>query len=326
MFYVYEWYNTETGFIFYVGKGCNGRYKSMSHRNKLFLEYQQNNPCDTRIVKQFDDEESAFEYERERIKELKASGQATCNLDHGGTGGPQFVWTEEMRAYKSVFNPMKDEKQKKRMSESNPVYDRAIGEKIWAARRRPVVIGHATYKSVREAASFYGVRESTIMKWCRKGINPKKEPCRYKDSKQKEFKGKRYNKGGCRPLIYKGVEYESPIDLALELGLHHSTVAKWAKRGFDPQGNVCKYLDDSTEHIFVKKENGEACRKPIYVNGTLYKSKRDAEITLGLCKGYLSPYIAGTRKNKNYICEYADQKPSRTKSGNSSPEGSTTNE
>lgn len=29
MFYVYEWYIVETGEIFYVGKGCKNRYKSM---------------------------------------------------------------------------------------------------------------------------------------------------------------------------------------------------------------------------------------------------------------------------------------------------------
>lgn len=47
---------------------------------------------------------------------------------------------------------------------------------------------------------------------------------------------------------------------------------------------------------------------------------------LGLSKGYLAPYIAGTRKNKKYICVYDNQQPSQTKSDNSSLEGSTTNE
>ena len=32
-FYVYEWYNVETNEIFYVGKGCNNRYKNISDRN-----------------------------------------------------------------------------------------------------------------------------------------------------------------------------------------------------------------------------------------------------------------------------------------------------
>lgn len=44
-FYVYKWFNIETNEVFYIGKGCNNRYKDVSKRNKLFLEYYNNNPC-----------------------------------------------------------------------------------------------------------------------------------------------------------------------------------------------------------------------------------------------------------------------------------------
>lgn len=35
MFYVYEWYNTITGQVFYVGKGTKKRYLQTSKRNQL---------------------------------------------------------------------------------------------------------------------------------------------------------------------------------------------------------------------------------------------------------------------------------------------------
>ena len=38
-FYVYEWYNTVTNEVFYVGKGTKNRYKNITKRNKYFLDY-----------------------------------------------------------------------------------------------------------------------------------------------------------------------------------------------------------------------------------------------------------------------------------------------
>ena len=35
MYYVYEWYNVDTGEILYVGKGTGNRYKVKHGRNKL---------------------------------------------------------------------------------------------------------------------------------------------------------------------------------------------------------------------------------------------------------------------------------------------------
>lgn len=77
-----------------------------------------------------------------------------------------------------------------------------------------MIINEKEYESVKAAMKEYGVAYGTIKKWCEKGINPSGEKCRYKDSTQAVFDGKRYNKGGCRPLLYRGETFESPIDLA----------------------------------------------------------------------------------------------------------------
>ena len=326
VFYVYEWYNVENGFIFYVGKGCKNRYKSLSHRNKLFLNYIKSNKCDVRIIKLFESEEMAFKFENERIIELKSQGQSVCNLDNGGTGGPQFIWTTEMRKYKSTYNPMKDEKQRKRMSEHNPMKNPLIANNANRKTEIYVVINGVEFNSINKAAKHYNVCSETIKRWCKKGINPNFEQCKYKNKEQVIFHGKRFNHYGCRPVIYKGIQYETLLDLARELGTTSNAILNWARRGFDPYGNVCRYANDLTEHVFIPYEKGSQSRKAIYVNGILYKSKSDAEKSLGLCKGYLAPYIAGTRKNNKYICKYANQQPSQENFDNSILEGSTTNE
>ena len=130
MFYVYEWYNVNTEEIFYVGKGCGYRYKQVSKRNQLFKTYYENNECAVRIIKHFPTEEEAFEYEHLRIVELKAQNQCFCNIDDGGKGGLSFIWTDDMREYKSQYNPMKEDEQRQRMSEHNPMHDPKIVQKV----------------------------------------------------------------------------------------------------------------------------------------------------------------------------------------------------
>lgn len=325
MYYVYEWFIKETGEVIYVGKGTHNRYKVRKH-NRFFNDMIKRFDCDSRIVKEFDDEKDAFEFEYDRVNELWSIGQCVCNINKGGAGGTTSWWDDERKKWYSEHNAMKSESQRKRMSESNPMKNKKVSEHVNSQKRRPVIIGGKEYESVKAAKDEYGVAYQTIKKWCEKGINQNGELCRYKDSEQVVFEGKRYNKGGCKPILYKNKTYESAKDLALEIGKDIGTITTWSKRGFDPDGNVCRYVSDNADHVFEKVKDGEKLKKPIWVNGILYPSKRDAEKQLGLSKGYLAPYIAGTRKNKKYICVYDNQQPSQMKSDNSNLEGSETNE
>ena len=325
MFYVYEWFIKETNEVFYVGKGCHRRYKVRKH-NYLFNYILKNNDCDSRIVKTFDSEQEAFNYEYEHINELWSIGQCKANIYKGGLGGTVNWWTQEMRDKYSKENVMKSEKQRERMSKYNPMKNKNIILKVKEFTTRKVIINNIKYNSVKEAKDTYNVAFATIKKWCTKGINPYGELCRYEDEEQKIYTYKRYCKGSCKEIIYKDKKYESPLDIAKEFNINKSTVYYWASKGFDNKGNICKYVNDKRELIFKKFINGEQNMKPIKVNGIIYKSKADAEKKLGLCKGYLAPYIAGTRRNKKYICEYVNQQPSHTNSDKSSVDGSTTNE
>ena len=95
-FYVYEWFIKESGTIFYVGKGCNNRYKVRKH-NKLFNYILEHNECESRIIKNFDNEKDAFEYEYIRINELWKQGQCKANIYKGGMGGTVDWWTPELK-------------------------------------------------------------------------------------------------------------------------------------------------------------------------------------------------------------------------------------
>ena len=83
IYYVYEWYNIDTGEIFYVGKGRDHRCKDKApaDRNKPFIKYiNENKNCTYRKIMENLDEDTACKAEDKRIKELKAIGQCCCNI------------------------------------------------------------------------------------------------------------------------------------------------------------------------------------------------------------------------------------------------------
>lgn len=178
-FYVYKWFNVNTNEVFYIGKGCKNRYKEITKRNKVFLDYYKNNTCDCQIINYFDNEEEAFQKENELILYYKNIGQAQANLDNGGKGGCHFIWTEDMKKYMSINNPMKSPEQRERMSKNNPMKNPETAEKVAQHNRKPIMIGDIQYESVVNAASILQVSTVTITNWCNKGYNSKGEKCYY---------------------------------------------------------------------------------------------------------------------------------------------------
>lgn len=307
MYYVYEWYNVDTYEVIYVGKGTGLRYKVRKH-NRLFNEMLKRFPCETRIVKEFANESDAFEYEFERIRELKSKGQCVCNINKGGFGGSTSWWTDELRKKYSENNVMKSEKQRERMKKNNPMKNKSVALKNGCSHRRSVIIGDTGYASVKTAMLVYHVAFETIQTWCKKGINPYGEKCRYEDEEQVIFTDKRFNKGGCRPLTYKGVHYETPKDLYEELGLSQTVVLRWLKKGFDPYGNSCRYDDDTRELTFTVRKKAH---HPVIVNGVHYKTFAEAGRANGISAQTIADLANHKYTNPKYICEYDNQQPSQ---------------
>ena len=183
MFYVYEWFIVETGEIIYVGKGCRSRYKVRKH-NKFFNDMIRRYKCESRIVKEFKNEKDAFEYEYLRINELKEQGQCVCNIHRGGYGGDTSWWTDELRERYSRQNVMKSESQRERIRKNNPMNNSEIAEKTNGQKRRRVVIGDKTYKSIKEAKTALKISYSNIITWGKNGITPNGEKCYIEPQKQ----------------------------------------------------------------------------------------------------------------------------------------------
>ena len=63
VYYVYMYYLKSTDEVFYVGKGKNDRYKSMVHRNALFLNIlnKHKDDVDVKFYKEHLSEDESFE-------------------------------------------------------------------------------------------------------------------------------------------------------------------------------------------------------------------------------------------------------------------------
>lgn len=238
MFYVYEWYNTSTNEIFYVGKGCRNRYKVISQRNWLFKDYYNSHPCASRIIAYYDLEAEALQAEHERIIELKKQGQCTCNLDNGGAGGLNFVWTEEMRDYKSQNNPMKDPTQKERMSKFNPMRNPDVAKKVGAAHQK-VVIYQGKETTCAKIAEETGYVIETIWKWCQRGYDVNGKPCFYLGGAPKEKKNTSSKKVQIDDQIFPSLRAAADF-----LGVKDtSPLCKALKANKTYKGHKCSYVN-----------------------------------------------------------------------------------
>lgn len=96
---VYEYYNTENDYIFYVGKGTLKRVHEIdpSRRNKRFIDYiNANKSFDVRIIFSSDNEDECLKIEQDRIACLRAENQANCNLSSTSFGLPGNDWYKHL--------------------------------------------------------------------------------------------------------------------------------------------------------------------------------------------------------------------------------------
>lgn len=305
MYYVYEWFIIQSGEVIYVGKGTHNRYKVRKH-NRLFNDLIKRFECASRIVRSFETEKEAFEYEYERIKELKEKGECVCNIIDGGTGGDTGWWSEERKKQYSEHNVMKSERQRERMSKNNPMKDGRVSAKVAATKRTPIVIGEIEYESIKDAMEDKGVAYATISKWLIQGISDDGELCHYKNATEFSVYHRK-NDGQSRPLTYKGKHYNSTKELAIAVGVSQGTAGRWCRNGRDTYGNSCRYDDDDRKIINSTKM--KHC--PVIVNDVFYESKTAASKALGINTYELTLYLDGKKESTKYICKYGNQKPSQ---------------
>lgn len=189
MYYVYEWYIEDTNEIIYVGKGSKKRYLSKQH-NQVFKYFIVRYSCKSRIIKYFDNEQDAYEYEFERVNELKSLNQCVCNINIGGSGGgasrktKMTRWANAEREKYSKYNVMKSSEQRERMSKNNPMKIKEYAMKNGLKHRKPFYIGKVEYQTLQEASDKYNKPIQTIKYWLCVGHNTYNEQCFYKHGNQ----------------------------------------------------------------------------------------------------------------------------------------------
>jgi hypothetical protein len=259
MFYVYEWFIKETNEIIYVGKGCKQRYKVTKH-NKFFNDMIKRFDCDSRIIKEFENEQDAFDYEYERVKELKAIGQCVCNIYDGGCGGVVSWWTEERKKWYSEHNAMKNQAQRERMSIKNPMKNEKVAKIVGEKHKKPVIINGVRYDGVNFASKQLNVTDQTIINWCRRGYDGNGNLCRYEKEKQKKISllNKLHPKAtNAKPVIIDKIRFETVKDGAIYIGVAPETLIKNIKNNRPCKGHNCKYDNQKPSHTNTDKSSVE---------------------------------------------------------------------
>lgn len=118
VYYVYMYYFKSTGEVFYIGKGKNDRYKSMVHRNNLFLNILNKYKDDVCVKFYKEDmiEQDALDLERKLINEFWNKGECRANFHEGGCGGNTGMYDSIERSRKI------SEFAKKRTGNKNPMW------------------------------------------------------------------------------------------------------------------------------------------------------------------------------------------------------------
>lgn len=109
-----------------------------------------------------------------------------------------------------------------------------------------------------------------------------------------------------RPVVLNGVYYEGTIDASNSLSVSTNTILQWCKRGYDGNGNPCRYYDEEQKSYYSKKNI------KVFVNDLIFNSVKEASEYLGVKPDSLKKAIRQNRPCKGYICKYDNQHPSHT--------------
>jgi hypothetical protein len=244
MYYVYEWFIKETNEIIYVGKGSNKRYRVRKH-NQFFNEMIKRFECDSRIIKTFDNEKDAFDYEFERINEMWEKGQCVCNIYRGGLGGTTNWWSEEKRQWYSEHNCMKSSEQRKRMSINNPMKNEEHKNKMINTKSKKIVINEKVYNNINEVSKTYNKTKTAIYTWIKNGETVNGEIIHYLNEAPKTKIKKGYF---TKQVLVDDILFNSVKEASQYLNVDPSILIKRMKTNKLYKGHKCQYANQQPSH------------------------------------------------------------------------------
>lgn len=165
-YYVYIWYIEDSNDVFYVGKGSGNRVTSMKDRNPHFRHIRKKFKCNYKIVKYFDNEDDAYDYELKLGLEYKAKGQAWCCYVLGNAG--KFISSKTKKKIAKTLTGNTPWNKGKKMTESQKDKLRAahLGKKqsLESRKRRSAsLMGHSVSKDARRRISESRIGEKNPM-------------------------------------------------------------------------------------------------------------------------------------------------------------------
>lgn len=175
MAYIYAHRISETGEIFYIGKGNNKRAWDFKHnRNPYWHNIYNKHNIKVDILVDNLSEDEAFALEKRLIEELKKIGLAKANLHEGGLGGDTWKFMPEARK-QEIRQKMSDSHKGKRHSlETIQKMKKAHSGYKCHSRHGVIVLDLETLKSydfptITSAALFLECKRDTIYKYLRTG-------------------------------------------------------------------------------------------------------------------------------------------------------------
>lgn len=102
-YYVYKWIISDTGEVFYIGKGKGKRCYQTRKRNKFFLDIYKSHNCHVEIIECDLTEDMAFEKEKYWIKFYREkTNYRLTNQTDGGEGSSGYVMSSSAKNKISV--------------------------------------------------------------------------------------------------------------------------------------------------------------------------------------------------------------------------------
>lgn len=172
-FMVYEHIREDSGEVFYVGKGTGYRPHQKTSRNKYWKSVAKKGYT-VNIVKYFEDEDEAYNFEADLILQYKRKNIQLTNLDNGGRNGRsgrKQSQQEKLKRSQSLRGKAKTQEhcemiRKAKLGIKNPMFGKPS--------RRKQVIDTATqqlYLSLSHAANTFQIHVSNLCNMLNGKIN-----------------------------------------------------------------------------------------------------------------------------------------------------------
>ena len=121
--YVYIHYKADTKEPFYIGKGTKGRHRKTHGRNQYWQRVKAKHGFISEIVKRFESEKEALDYEILLICQYTQEGYPLTNLTKGGEGVVGLVFSA-------------DSKEKLKTASTEMMARAEFAEKVWEGHRK----------------------------------------------------------------------------------------------------------------------------------------------------------------------------------------------